>query len=58
MFYIWYPKTRVDLNISHKENDVIEMREELVNVKKQLKHGKHTCFLMRTEHPRASEKVW
>ena len=28
---------------------------ELANVKKQLKHGKHTCLIMRMEHPRAYE---
>ena len=53
MLYIWYPKNRTDLNIIHEENDVIEMQEELANVKKQLKRGKHTCLIMRMEHPRS-----
>ena len=53
MLYIWYPKNRTDLNIIHKENDVIEMQEELARVKSQLKWGKHTCLIMRMEHPRA-----
>ena len=52
MLYVWYPKNRTDLNVIHKENDVIET-EELANVKKQLKQGKHTCLIMRMEHPRA-----
>ena len=52
MLYVWYPKNRTDLNIIHEENDVIET-EELANVKKQLKQGKHTCLIMRMEHPRA-----
>ena len=39
----------------HKENDVIKIPEELVNVKKQLKLGKHTCLILRMEHPRANE---
>ena len=52
---VWYPKNRTDLNIIHEENDVIETPEELVNVKKQLKQGKHTCLIMRMEHPRAYE---
>ena len=54
MLYIWYPKNRTDLNVIHKENDVIEMGE-LARVKAQLKRGKHTCLIMRMEHPRAYE---
>ena len=53
MFYVWYPKNRTDLNIIHKENEVIETQEELARVKAQLKWGKHTCLIMRMEHPRA-----
>ena len=53
--YIWYPKNRTDLKVIHKENDVIEMQEELAGVKAQLKWGKHTCLIMRMEHPRAHE---
>ena len=54
MLYIWYPKNRTDLNTIHEENDVIEM-EELANVKEKLKRGRHTCLIMRMEHPRAYE---
>ena len=53
MFYVWYPKNRTDLNTIHKENDIIEMKEELARVKAELKLGKHTCLIMRMEHPRA-----
>ena len=52
MLYVWYPKNRTDLNTIHKENDVI-VPEELANVKESLKWGKHTCLIMRMEHPRA-----
>ena len=52
MLYVWYPKNRMDLNTIHEENDVIEMGE-LARVKAQLKQGKHTCLIMRMEHPRA-----
>ena len=52
MLYVWYPKNRTDLKVIHEENDVIEM-EELARVKAQLKRGKHTCLIMRMEHPRA-----
>ena len=45
-------KNRTDLNIIHKENDIIE-KEELARVKAELKRGKHTCLIMRMEHPRA-----
>ena len=53
MLYVWYPKNRTDLNTIHEENDVIERNEELARVKKELKLGKHTCLIMRMEHPRA-----
>ena len=52
MLYIWYPKNRMDLNIIHEENYVIGP-EELARVKAQLERGKHTCLIMRMEHPRA-----
>ena len=52
MLYVWYPKNRTDLNIIHEENDIIETGE-LARVKVQLKWGKHTCLIMRMEHPRA-----
>ena len=47
----------MDLNIIHEENDVIETPEELVNVKKQLKWGKHTCLIMRIEYPRLTRFI-
>ena len=53
MLYVWYPKNRSDMNTICEENDVIEMQEELARVKAQLKWGKHTCLIMRMEHPRA-----
>ena len=53
MLYIWYPKNRTDLNAIHEENDVIETKEELTRVKAEPKLGKHTCLIMRMEHPRA-----
>ena len=52
MLYVWCPKNRKDLNTIHEENDIIEMGE-LASVKAQLKQGKHTCLIMRMEHPRA-----
>ena len=45
----------MDLNDIQEENDVIETKEELAGVKAQLKRGKHTCLIMRMEHPRAYE---
>ena len=53
MLYVWYPKNKADLNTIHKENDIIETPEELARVKRELKWGKHTCLIMRMEHPRA-----
>ena len=55
MIYVWYPNNKTDLNAIHEENDVIEMQEELARVKAQLKWGKHTCLIMKMEHPRAYE---
>ena len=52
VLYISYPKNRTDLNTIHEENDVIGL-EELARAKAQLKRGKHTCLIMRMEHPRA-----
>ena len=52
MLYVWYPKNRKDLNTIYEENDVIGP-EELARVKEKLKKGKHTCLIMRMEHPRA-----
>ena len=51
MLYICYPNNRMDLNTIHEENDIIGL-EELARVKAQLKWGKHTCLIMRMEHPR------
>ena len=53
MLYVWYPKNKTDLNTVHEENNVIETQEELARVKAQLKQGKHTCLILRMEHPRA-----
>ena len=55
MLYICHLKHRKDWDTIHKENDVIETPEESASVKKQLKQGKHTCLVMRTEHPRDYE---
>ena len=52
MLDIWYPKNRTDLNTIYEENDVIGPGE-LARVKAELKWGKHTCLIMRMEHPRA-----
>ena len=54
MLYFWYPKKQRDWGTIHEENDVI-MPEDLASVKKQLRQGKHTCLVMRTEHPGAYE---
>ena len=58
MLYVWYPKKRGDWDTIHEEIEAIETLEELANVEKQLKQGKHTCLVMRNEHPRAYEIHW
>ena len=50
MLYIWYPKNRTDLSTIYEESDVIGPE---ARVKAELKRGKHTCLIMRMEHPRA-----
>ena len=52
MLYVWYPENKTDLDTIHEENDVIGL-EELARVKEALKRGKHTCLIIRMEHPRA-----
>ena len=52
MLYVWYSTNRTDLNTILEENDVIGP-EELGRVTAQLKQEKHTCVIMRMEHPRA-----
>ena len=52
MLYVWYPKNRTDLNTIHEEKDIIGP-EELARVNAELKLSKHTCLIMRMEHPRA-----
>ena len=54
MLYVWYPKNRMDLNTIHEENDIIGL-DELARVKAELKWGKHTCLIMRMEHPRGDK---
>ena len=49
--FTWYPKERGDMKTIHEENEVLS-NDELVVVKDVLKHSKHTCFYIRTEHPR------
>ena len=51
MLYISY-QNRTHLNTIHEENDIIGL-EEVARGKAQLKQGKHTCLIMRMEHPRA-----
>ena len=51
MLYVWYHKNRTGLYTIHEDNDVIGP-EELARVKAQIKWGKHTCLIMRMEHPR------
>ena len=51
------PEKRGDWDAIHEENDVIEASEDLASVRKQLKRGKETCLVMRTEHLRAYEIV-
>ena len=55
MLSAWYLKKRQHRDTIHEENNVMEMQEELENGEKHLRQGKHTCFIMRMEQPRAYE---
>ena len=55
MLYVWYPEHQKDWDTIHEENDVTETRQELANVKKQLKQSKHICLAIKTEYPRDCE---
>ena len=57
MLYVWHPKEQGDWDTIHEENDIIETPENVASAKKKLRHCKHTCLVMRTEHPRAYEIV-
>ena len=57
MLHVWYPKKGGYWDVIHKENYVMEMPEDLVSVKEQLKWSKHTFLVMRTEHLRAYKIV-
>ena len=57
MLYVWYPKNRTDLNTIQEENDVIGPKD-LARVKAELRQGKHTCLIMRMEHPMAYMIHW
>ena len=53
MLYVSYPKKQGDWDMIHRENNIIKMPETIESAKKKLRQGKHTCLVMRTEHPRA-----
>ena len=55
ILYVWYPKDRNDFKTIHHKNDVIETKEEVNEVKRKLREGKHTCLIMRIEHPRGHQ---
>ena len=54
--FTWYPKERADMKLIHEENDVFS-NDELVVVKKVLKHSKHACLYIRNEHPRGFQVI-
>ena len=49
--FVWYPKERGDLKMTHDENDVLT-DDELVVATDFLKKSKHACLFMRNELPR------
>ena len=49
--FVWYPKERGDLKMTHDENDVL-MDDELVVARNFLKKSKHACLYIRNEFPR------
>ena len=51
MLYVWKPKNRNDLFTIYEENDIINSREDLEKIKKELKCEKYNCLVLRSEHP-------
>ena len=53
VLYVWCPKNRKDWGVIHEDNDVIWNARGINKHQKETKKGKHTCLIMRIEHPRA-----
>ena len=53
MLYVRYPEKRGDWDTIQEEN--VEMPGEVASANKKLRQGKHTCLVIRMEHPRAYE---
>ena len=51
MLYVWKPKNRNDLFTIYEENDIINSKEDLEKIKKELKCEKYNCLVLRSEHP-------
>ena len=51
--FVFYPKNRDEFDLIHKENDVIESKDEVQRIKRELKKSKHAYLYIRLEHPRA-----
>ena len=49
--FVWYPKARIDLKMTHDENDVIT-DNELIVARDFLKSKKYGCLYIQNEFPR------
>ena len=49
--FVWYPKTRIDLEMIHDENDVVT-DDELVVARNFFKKSKHACLYMKNKFTR------
>ena len=49
--FVWYPKARIDLKMTHKENDVLT-DNELIVARDFLKSKKYACLYIQNEFPR------
>ena len=53
MLYVWYQKDRKDLNFIYNENHFIISEDELNNIKNKLYKCKHSCLMIKLEHPKS-----
>ena len=50
--FVWYPKNKKEFETIHDENYIVESKEEIARIKRELKDSKHTALYLRMEHPR------
>ena len=50
--FVWYPKNRKEFETIHDENYIVESKEEIARIKRELQNSSHSALYLRMEHPR------